>query len=127
MAKKPAQRTTPPVKIDLATAKTADGATHTATSVYEICGIRSHSYNTNSYDVYKRNLASMNLMQLQEEAYERGIIASGSSEAIVDRLERKYLQEAGRFRTNPTDRVDGRVEDKDTQRDEVMRILSRGR
>lgn len=123
----PTARTTPPA--NLATAKTADGAIHNknATSVYEICGIRTHSYRTNSHEVYSRDLASMNLLQLQDEAFERGIMPSGSREAIIDRLERKFIQDCGKFRTNPSERVDGRVQDKDTQRDEVLRILSRGR
>ena len=62
--------------IDLATAKVADGAVRTPTSVYEILGISTTSYKTASLEDYKQTLASMNLIDLQEESYRHGTPAT---------------------------------------------------
>ncbi len=112
--------------IDLATAHVADGAIISPKSVYEIVGISTNSYKTGSYAEYQESLASMSLMQLQEEAFKCGTPATDNRAVIIDRLERKFLQENARFGTgSKTAKKD--LTPAEELRRQAQNIMNRGR
>lgn len=115
-------------QVNLATAKVADGQTRTPTSVYEIVGIPTHSYKTNHLSQYSRELSTMNLAQLHQEAYARAVLATDSRDVLVDRLEKKFIQETSKFKSASDSRAfEVEPEVPETLRDHALRILSRGR
>lgn len=116
-----------PKKVNLATAKVADGALESPKSIYEICGIASHSYNTSNLEEYKRSISSLNLMQLQEEAYNKGILPTDSREMLLDRLERKFIGEVSKFKTSKGQTFESKDTPAEALRREALNILSRGK
>ena len=115
-------------KVNLSTAKVADGEVKSPTSVYEILGISTHGYKTNNLDTYSRDIKAMNLMQLQEEAYERAIIATENRDILIDRLEKKFIQETSKFKAASSKLTDKKEEPKEESlKDQATRILARGR
>ena len=127
-------------KVNLAVAKVADGqgsiepiatgSTPKYTSVYEIMGIIDHSYKTTSLAVYSETLRDMNLYKLHEEAYNRGVPGTDNRETMIDRLERKFIQETTKF-ADRSGRVNGDhkpdTEKEVSLHDQAMKILARGR
>jgi len=84
--------------LDISTAKVADGAlAPRAKSAYEICGISTFTYKHRTLAEYQTYLRKLNLIQLQDEAYEHGITAGTSVPMLIDRLERQYCKERGKF------------------------------
>lgn len=114
-------------RIDLSKAKVADGEVRTHTSVYEIMGVSTHGYHTTNASQYSQELRAMNLLQLQDEAYRRAITPTDNREMLLDRLERRFLQETSKFKTAEgrsfTKEPDGEV----SLKDQALRVLSRGR
>ncbi len=111
--------------INLSTAKIADGASVAPRSVYAICGISESTYKHRSVAEYSKMLNSLNLIELQEHAFGIGIPAGPDRNTLIDRLERRYLQENSRFRGGiEQPAANGATAD---QRAEAERILSRGR
>ncbi len=78
-------------------AQVANGALPAPVSIYGMLGISTDTYRAKNIQEYSKNLANMDLLQLQEEAYEVGIAAFGNRANIIDRLERKYLQETTKY------------------------------
>lgn len=111
--------------INLATAKATNGAQLAPRSVYEICGISQSTYKHDSLAAYSRMLNGLNLIELQEHAFGIGIPAGPDRSTLIDRLERRYLQENSRFRAG-IDEPAASTASAD-QRAEAERILSRGR
>lgn len=112
-------------KIDLSTAKVADGQLKASSSVYEMCGMNTNPYGTTSLETYTKRLAEMNLIELQDHAYKIGALATNDRSVLIDRLERKFLQEVSRFRA--TGQETGKGAAVAEQRETALRILSRGR
>jgi hypothetical protein len=84
--------------LDISTAKVADGAlAPRAKSAYEICGISTFTYKHRTLAEYQTYLHKLNLIQLQDEAYEHGITAGTSIPMLIDRLERQYCKERNKF------------------------------
>lgn len=112
-------------KIDLATAKVADGELKAPVSVYEICGISENAYGTTSFESYKKKLASMNLIQLQDHAFKIGALATQDRSVLIDRLERKFLQDTARLRATGQKKADS--DPTAANREQALQILARGR
>lgn len=112
----------PKKKVDLATAKVADGALVSGRSVYEICGNRYSKYKTADLNVYRKTIAAMNLLELQDHAYEVGVTANQDRRVLVDRLEQEF-----RRHNVQLPRESAQPEGEHSLRDQAMQILSRGR
>jgi hypothetical protein len=117
----------PRKKVNLATAKTADGEVRTPTSVYEILGISTHGYKTTSLASYSANIKTMNLAQLHEEAYARAVLATDDRATLIERLEKKFIQETSKFKTGTGRTFDEAPAAPETEREQALRTLSRGR
>lgn len=113
-------------KLDLSKATVADGSLRAPKSVYEIVGINDSIFPTENYEDYQKMLASMNTIDLVEHAYKIGVVATPDRNTLIDRLERKFLQERSRFGTSTesSNAADGSEE---SIRKEAERIISRGR
>ena len=85
--------------IDLSHAEVATGEIKDFSSVYEILGRRTNPYKVNTFEEYKAKIGRMNLIDLQEHAYELGEAPIASRERLIDRLERKYLEAEGKKKT----------------------------
>lgn len=116
-----------PKKVNLATAKVADGALSAPKSVYEICGISTHGYNTTNLDDYKGSIKAMNLMQLQEEAYNKGVLPTDSRDMLVDRLEKKFILETSKFKTERGQVIGTKDTPAEALKRQALNILARGR
>lgn len=113
-------------KLNLATAKVADGALRAHKSVYDICGIATTSYKHKDLASYSSMLGSMNLMDLQDHAFKVGVLAGPDRTTLIDRLERKFLQENAKF--IPTfEQPEAQKNGDAATRAEAERIISRGR
>lgn len=115
MARKP--------KIDLSKAQTTDGALP-ARSIYEAVGIPTTSYRHASLASYSKMINALDLIELQDHAYEQGVLAGPDRHTLIDRLERKYIQEHAKFA--PTFEQPENEVNEDS-REEAERILGRGR
>lgn len=115
-------------KLDLSTATVADGALRAPTSVYEVIGAKYSSYKERNLAEYSASLAKMDLMTLQDHAYNLGVVANANREILVDRLERKYLQERNRFPSQATAQgAQGQSSsESDALREKAKQIMSRG-
>jgi hypothetical protein len=113
-------------KLDLSTAIVADGALTSQKSVYEIIGINDSIFPTQNYEQYQKLIAGMNTIDLIDHAYKIGVVATSDRDSLVDRLERKFLQERSRFGVS-TDINDAAGDSSDETRKQAERILSRGR
>lgn len=80
-------------KLDLATAKQADGALPSMRQIEEMVGIKGTSYWEKSYGEYQTMLRSKNLIELHDHAFEVGVVPASHRDMMIDRLERKFLQE----------------------------------
>ncbi len=83
----------PKKQLDLSTASVADGSLKPVRSVYELMGIKNVSYREKSYGAYQDQLRRMNVIELQDHAYEVGVVPGATKDSMIDRLERKFLQE----------------------------------
>jgi hypothetical protein len=113
-------------KLDLNKAKIADGAMKAPKSVYEIIGLNDSIFPTQNYEEYQKIINNMNTIDLVDHAYKIGVVASSDRGIIIDRLERKFLQDRSRFSTSvePESAASGSEE---AIRKEAERIISRGR
>lgn len=90
--KSPAKRG-PKKPLDLATAEQADGALPSFRSAYELVGIKDVKYRARTFAAYQSDLRAMDLVELQDHAYELAVVPSPSRQIMIDRLEEKYLRE----------------------------------
>ncbi len=118
-------------QFDLSTSQVADGALKPLRSVYEIMGVKNVSYREKTYASYQDQLRRMNVIELQDHAYEIGVLAGSTKDSMIDRLERKFLQEnpeqrdahiAARAAANGKTEADG-----ESIADQAARIIARGR
>lgn len=126
MAKATTSTRTPKKKLDLSTATVADGALPSSRSVYEILGMNDSIFPTQNYEEYQRLLVGMNTIDLIDHAYKIGVVATSDRNSLIDRLERKFLQERSRFATS-TDSSSAALGSSEAMRKEAERIISRGR
>ncbi len=80
-------------KLNLDTAKQVDGALPTVRSVYDLVGAQTLRYRETSFGSYQSRLRRMNLLELHDHAFEVGEVPSPSQDAMIDRLERRFLRE----------------------------------
>ena len=113
-------------KLDLDTATVADGALRAPRSVYEIVGMNDSMFPTEDYDEYQKILEGMNTIDLVDHAYKLGVVATSDRRSMIDRLERKFLQERSRFGTS-TEAVGAGDAASESMRKQAEKILSRGR
>lgn len=113
-------------KMDLNKAMVADGSLQAPKSVYEIVGINDSIFPTENYEEYQKMLASMNTIDLVDHAYRIGVVATPDRNTLIDRLERKFLQERSRFGTS-TESASAADGSEESIRKEAERIISRGR
>ena len=116
-------------KINLETASVADGSLKPFNSVYELAGIKNVSYREKSFAAYQNTIRSMNLLELHDHGFSIGVPAGATKDIMLDRLERKFLQE------NPNERAayikardEGKTDEQEltvAQRAEL--IMQRGR
>jgi hypothetical protein len=117
MARKP--------KINLATAKQADGALAAPRDIYSIVGLSATPYRIKGRADYSKWLESANLDELHEEAYRVGVMTHPDRRTQLARLEQKFIQESTKFGAgipevqNPTISAEDRAA--------AEKILSRGR
>jgi hypothetical protein len=111
-------------KLDLTKAKVADGALAAPRSVYEMVGISTHSYGTNNRAEYEATINHMNLIELQDEAYKHGVLASESRSITIDRLLEKFVHEQTKFSSTTDDFIS--TASKKTQK-AALEALARGR
>lgn len=124
-----ARKSTSKKTLNLETAKVADAELKPIRSVYELVGIKNVSYYEKTYPDYQKSLAKMSLLEMHDHAFSIGVPCAASKEIMVDRLERKYLQE------NPQQREawkQARDAGKDGEKElsvqeQAKLILSRGR
>lgn len=112
-------------KLDISKAKVADGALNAPRSVYEMVGITVNKYATDNRDQYEATINNMNLIELQDEAYKHGVLASDSRNVTIDRLLEKFLRENTKYSSTPPQEVGDDVSKK--TRDAALKALSRGR
>ncbi len=76
--------------LNLATAQVADGALAAPQSVYEICGNKYSRYRTTDIGIYSQSLAAMNLIELQDHAYDVAVTPARDRETTIARLEQEF-------------------------------------
>ncbi len=113
-------------KLDISKAKVADGALSAPKSVYEMVGIATHDYGKDiDRTGYEAVLKRMNLIELQDEAYKHGVLASDSMAITIDRLVEKFIREHTKY-SAIADEIVGENVSKKT-RDSAIKALSRGK
>lgn len=113
-------------KINLATAKVADGEVRGNTSIYAMCGIATTSYKHTTLAAYSKMINSLNLIELHDHAFQVGTLAGPDRNTLINRLEEKFLRENSKFSPaigQPIEAPKGSSE----ARAEAERIISRGR
>ena len=90
----PAKRGRPRKIVNLSTAKVADGALPSNTAIYDLCGISTSHYRAKSIAEYSKELGTLNLIELQDEAYKAGVVPSRDRFILIDRLERQFIKRA---------------------------------
>jgi hypothetical protein len=116
--------------LNLSTAKTADGALKSPLSVYEIVGISTSPYRTTNLAEYQKTLGKMDLYELHSHAYDIGVLPSHSRSIMLDRLERKFIQEHSRIsaaRQNEIDQKNSDGSKDESAREQTLKILAKGR
>ncbi len=113
-------------KLNLATAKQADGALAPIRDIYTAVGISAVPYQVKNRAEYSRAIGNLSLPELHEEAYRLGVMTHPDRQTQIDRLEQKFISESTKFGAGiPAVRSQG-VQDPDL-RAEAEKILSRGR
>lgn len=113
----------PKKKLDLSTAKVADGALKAPKSLYEVMGISTNRYKIKDLASYEKAIARMDLIELQDEAYDKGVTPNSNRDIIIDRLVRRFIHE----NANVPEPVNAQSEASPDVRAETLRILARGR
>ena len=111
-------------KLNVATAKVTDGALKSYASVYDIIGFKTSVYRTSDAKEYSESIRKMNLPKLHDHAQEVGVVPVADYGVLLDRLDRKFLESAGRYAaTKATSEISNKV----VPNQQTLDILSRGR
>ena len=86
-------RTPKKQKLDLSKAQQADGALKPIHHIYDLVGVKNVSYRAKTYSQYQEMIRRMNLVELHDHAREVNVVPAATKDLMIDRLERKYLQE----------------------------------
>lgn len=112
-----------PSKLDMRTAKTADGAAP-ARSVYELLGIPASSYKHRTLAEYSKMVNSLNLIELYDHAFEIGVSGNPDRNTLIRRLEDHFIQENAKL-SRVGDPVDNSIDE--NLRQQAEKITARGR
>lgn len=112
-------------KINLATAKIADGQSRSVQSVYEMVGLSNTNYKHKSLADYSKMINGLNLIELQDHAFNIGSLPGPDRTTLINRLERKFATENARFSAG-VEQPDNSSGDPDV-RSQAEKILSQGR
>jgi hypothetical protein len=114
-------------KLDLSTAEQTDGALYSDRTAYEIAGIKEVSYREKSFAAYQTSIRAMDLVELHDHAYNLAVTPSPSRQAMLDRLEEKYLRENPRERESVAKARRAANDRPLTIQEQAERILAQGR
>jgi len=114
-------------RLDLATAKVADGQLMAGASVYSLVGITDSRYKHKSLASYSKMLNGMDLIELQDHAYEVGTLAGSDRHSLIERLERKFIEESRKFGATAAQPEDPSLDATEDLREQAKKIVSRGR
>jgi hypothetical protein len=78
-------------------------------------------------DSYSKMLGSLNLIELQDHAYEMGVLAGPDKHSLVDRLERKFIQDHAKFAPGLQSADDPSLNADPDMRAAAEKTISRGR
>lgn len=112
-------------KLNLATAKQADGSLPTVRDVYSMVGISATPYRITSRADYVKAINGMNLPELHDEAYRVGVMTHPDRHTQISRLEMKFIQESTKFGAGIPTVAQGNGDP--ALRAEAEKTLSRGR
>lgn len=112
-------------KLNLASAKIADGALNSPKSVYEIIGYDPNHYKTNDLSSYSNSLRGLPLYELQSEAQRLGITPGFTRDICIKRLEERFAREQKKFRTPPQTQQEEMTERAKELRQKTLDILNR--
>lgn len=113
-------------KLNLATAKQADGALAPIRDIYSMVGISSTPYRITDRAAYGKSLGALSLPELHEEAYRVGVMTHPDRQTQINRLEQKFITENTKFGAGIPS-VTSQGNDDPDLRAEAEKILSRGR
>ncbi len=113
-------------KLNLATAKQADGSLAAVRDVYSMVGISATPYKITDRNAYSKAIGGLSLPELHEEAYRVGVMTHPDRQTQITRLEQKFITESTKFGAGiPAVQSNG-VQDPDLKA-QAEQILSRGR
>jgi hypothetical protein len=92
-------------------------------SLDEILGETLSIYTANSSDEYRRQLAEMNMTDLQAHAYKIGLVPTQDRKVLTDRLAQEFVKWSSRYGSNVATGNVKSVEDLDAQ---ALKILREG-
>lgn len=113
-------------KLNLATAKQADGALAAPRDIYSMVGLSTTPYRITDRTAYSKSLAALSLPELHEEAYRVGVMTHPDRQTQIGRLETKFISENTKFGAGIPAVANQGTEDPDI-RAQAEKILSRGR
>ena len=97
-------------------------------SAYEMVNFKFHDYKTSNLEEYEKFLKSLNMADLQAEAYKNGFLPSDNKPMLFQRLTKKFLEETSAYR-GPQGRNSGfpHLQNDPKKMAETMAILAKGR
>lgn len=90
-------------------------------SLDEILGETLSIYTANSSDEYRRQLAEMNMTDLQAHAYKIGLVPTQDRKVLTDRLAQEFVKWNSRYGSNVATGNVKSVEDLDAQAQKILR------
>ncbi len=90
-------------------------------------GLPTSSYRQKTLADYSKTIHAMNLIELQDHAFQVGSLPGPDRTTLISRLEDKFIRENGRFALGAEPVNDPSTGSSDEVRAEAARILSRGR
>lgn len=84
-------------KLNLATAKQADGALPAPRDIYSMVGISTSPYRATGRAEYSKTVNGLSLPELHEEAYRVGVMTHPDRRTQIGRLEEKFIRESTKF------------------------------
>jgi hypothetical protein len=90
-------------------------------SLDEILGETLSIYTANSSDEYRRQLAEMNMTDLQAHAYKIGLVPTQDRKVLTDRLAQEFVKWSSRYGSNVATGNVKSVEDLDAQAQKILR------
>ncbi len=114
-------------KLNLSTAKTADGALQAPRTVYELIGKPITHYREKTLEEYSKMLGSLDLSELHQIAYKEGVLAGPDRHNLIGRLESRYVSVMAKAYGPRSQPADPSLGGDPAIRAEAERIVARGR